>query len=134
MYTSDKTLWGYVRADAGAAAFFMLFGAVYEQFSHEVYSNMMIYAFAVPLFAGLMPVLGMLRHRRSVPEEALLLWHGGLLSLTLWCIFQGVLEIYGTTNRLTVVYPVVGALLCLAAVGTAAAIMGRRKQPDEAKR
>lgn len=97
--------------------FFILFGAVYEQFSHGVYSSGMIYAFTLPLIAGLLPVLGMIRQQRSVPEGALLLWHCGLAAFTLWMTFCGVLEIYGTTNRLTVVYPVVGLLLCLTAAG-----------------
>lgn len=40
---------------AAAAGFLAFFGAVYEHFSHEVYSYYMIYAFAIPLFLGALP-------------------------------------------------------------------------------
>jgi aspartyl/asparaginyl-tRNA synthetase len=37
-------------------------------------------------------------------------------ALTVGCIFRGILEIYGTTNRLITVYPVAAAaLMCIAA-------------------
>ena len=35
--------------------FLALFGAIYEIFSHEVYSYFMLYAFAIPLAMGLLP-------------------------------------------------------------------------------
>lgn len=43
-------------------------------------------------------------------------WNSGIAALTVGCIFRGVLEIYGTTNRLIVVYPVAaGVLMCIGA-------------------
>lgn len=40
-------------------------------------------------------------------------WDYGIAVLAVGSVFRGVLEIYGTTNRLAVVYPVAGtALLC----------------------
>ena len=43
-------------------------------------------------------------------------WFSGIAALTVGCIFRGILEIYGTTNRLITVYPVAAAaLMCVAA-------------------
>ena len=39
--------------------FCVLFGAVYEYFSHEVYSYFMIYAFVIPQVGGVLPFFGM---------------------------------------------------------------------------
>jgi hypothetical protein len=43
-------------------------------------------------------------------------WYSGLAALTVGSIFKGVLDIYGTTNKLIAVYPVVAAMLICAAV------------------
>ena len=167
-----------------AAVFCALFGAVYEIFSHGVFSFYMIYAFAFPLVLGAVPMLWMgLRtaksaeeietptgfetdtaedmwfepytakgsagtglHRVSLEEESsdsvedsveyrlnspenspeterlfhlpgsleLNAWGSGIAALTVGSIFRGVLDIYGTTNRLVIVYPVVGGTLLAA--------------------
>ena len=92
-------------------------GAVYEYFSHGVYSNYMIYAFMVPL------VLGCLLH---LGKSAEIIEAGGLASemllmtsvatLSIWSVMKGVLGIYGTSNRLTAFYPVAAAILLTASV------------------
>ena len=163
-----------------AAVFCALFGAVYEIFSHGVFSFFMIYAFAFPLVLGAVPMLWMgLRteksaeeketpmeletdtaedlwfepytpeenagtglHRVSLEEESsdsaeyrlnsrenspeperlfhlpgsleLNAWGSGIAALTVGSIFRGVLDIYGTSNRLVIVYPVVGGILLAA--------------------
>ena len=43
-------------------------------------------------------------------------WNSGLAALTAGSIFKGILDIYGTTNKLIAVYPVVAAILICAAV------------------
>jgi hypothetical protein len=43
-------------------------------------------------------------------------WYSGLAALTVGSIFKGVLDIYGTTNKLIAVYPVAAAMLICAAV------------------
>ncbi len=121
MYTSDDSsrVLYYIRLDLIAAVFFALFGAVYEAFSHEVYSYSMIYAFAVPLAAGALPLTLLLCRKKPsrMPSAAVLvLWHAGLCSFTVGLVLRGVLEIYGTTNRLMPVYPVSGAVLTAAAL------------------
>ncbi|MBO6040384.1 MAG: hypothetical protein J6P58_04170 [Oscillospiraceae bacterium] len=111
----------------GWALFLAFFGAVYEHFSHGVYSYYMLYAFALPLGLGALPwcVLS-LRRRRSPCRAAAQLWDSGVLTLAVGSVFRGVLDIYGTTNRLVIVYPAVGAALLLA--GAVRAIADRRKE------
>ena len=92
--------------------FCALFGAVYESFSHGVFSYFMLYAFAFPLVLGGLPFFLMAFSRCPLPGRAALnLYHSGIAALTVGSIFQGVLEIYGTTNRLIAVYWAAGALL-----------------------
>ena len=82
-----------------AAVLTGLFAAVYEVFSHQVYSIFMIGACLIPLLMGSLPafLIGLLgNHFPGRPTRSL---------------FQGVLEIYGTTNRLILVYPAAAALL-----------------------
>ena len=91
--------------------FCVLFGAVYEYFSHEVYSYFMIYAFVIPQAGGMLPFFGMAYLNGPLPGRlALNLYHSGIAALTIGCLFQGALEIYGTTNRLVSVYWVLGIL------------------------
>ena len=102
-------------------------GAVYELFSHGVYSYYMIYAFAVPLAVGALPNL--LAERTTVREKrnpdgvesaslSSRLQLAAVATLTTGSSMQGVLEIYGTTNRLMVTYAIVGLILLTAAIIT----------------
>ena len=102
----------------GWTVFLALFGAVYEHFSHAVYSYYMIYAFALPLIPGALLWCAMaLQPRRGLCEGAARLWDSGVLTLAVGSVFRGVLDIYGTTNRLVIVYPILGgALLAAGAV------------------
>ena len=103
----------------GAAAFTALFSAVYEHFGHGVWSAYMIFAFAIPLLLGALPAFILLNAKKEAPPSvSVKLWNCGIASFTVGSLFQGVLEIYGTTNRLIIVYPVVGAVLTSAAVVT----------------
>ena len=131
MYTSDISLKRNLLGHIAGTVFLALFGAVYELFSHEVYSYFMIYAFAVPLILGVMPYALLLISRKVPGRAALNLWNSGIAALSVGCVFRGVLEIYGTTNSLSVIYPVSGLLLLTA--GLITGIVGlKRKQnnPD----
>ena len=90
--------------------FCVLFGAVYEHFSHEVYSGYMIYAFVFPLAGGALPfaVLSLYGRIRPPGRLSLNLYNAGIAALTVGSIMEGVLEIYGTTNDLLRVYWFVG--------------------------
>lgn len=95
--------------------FLVLFGAVYEVFSHEVYSFYMLYAFAFPLVGGVLPfsVMNICRWKRYPHPLARNLYHSGIATLSIGSIVQGVLDIYGTTNSKTQVYWYVGILLVI---------------------
>ena len=112
--------------------FCAVFGAVYEIFSHGVYSTFMIFAFVFPLVGGALPffLLYLAERSRAKTERrrpysglypaipARSFYHCGIITLTLGSIMNGILDIYGTTNRLLVVYWFLGAALLLAAVST----------------
>ena len=76
----------------------------------------MVYAFAPPLLAGLW-LLG-LSGGRTLPGRLFT----RLLELAVWtaslgALAAGVVEIYGTENRLLIAYPIVSGLLLAAAAG-----------------
>ena len=119
MYTSDKPISGkryasvikaYLLATVGCA----LFGAVYELFSHEVWSCFMICAFALPLLLGAIPFFLLRKRGKSFPGRAADLIHAGVAALTVGSILQGALEIYGTSNPLTLAHWAVGGALTAA--------------------
>ncbi len=116
MYTSDKpasdrcyaaVIGTYLLSTVSCA----IFGAVYELFSHEVYSCFMICAFAFPLLLGAIPFFLMKKRGKPFPGKAAELVHAGVAALTVGSVLQGVLEIYGTSNPLTISYWVAGGTL-----------------------
>lgn len=97
-----------------AAMFCALFGAVYEIFSHGVFSFYMIYAFAFPLFLGCFPYLILsIKGIRKVNTISDIVYNFSIAILTIGSMVCGVLEIYGTTNDLTNIYWLVGIILFL---------------------
>ena len=116
MYTSvnqrkKHILWHFI-----AAVFFAVFGMVYELFSHGVFSPFMAFAFTIPLVAGAILQSILLKTKVQIPALALRLWNYAIALLTVGSIWKGVLDIYGTTNRLIVYYPIFGGILLLLAV------------------
>lgn len=101
-----------------AAAALLGFGLVYECFSHQVYSSFMLGAFLLPLLLGALPcaLLERAPHRFRPGALTRCFWGSGIAALSAGSLFRGVLEIYGTTNRLGAVYWWAGGLLCLAAL------------------
>lgn len=98
--------------DLTAALFCALFGAVYEIFGHGVYSYGMIYAFVFPLALGVTPMLFIMMLRAPYPNRfARSVYHAGIAALTVGSLVSGALEIYGTTNPLTLVYWIAGGAL-----------------------
>ena len=96
--------------------FLVLFGAVYEMFSHGVFSFFMLYAFAVPLVFGVTLYLVLLFLGKYPDRVFLNLWNSAIAAFSAGCVFQGVLEIYGTTNSLMIVYPIAGCVLAASAL------------------
>ncbi len=108
-----KRVFGYLLA----ALFVALFGAVYEYFGHGVYSYFMIYAFAIPLVFGAVPFMAIGLFEVIIPSEnTVKLWGYGVATLTIGAMMRGVLDIYGTTNKLMIVYPVAAVVLIIAAM------------------
>lgn len=105
----EKTAFGYFLV----ALFYALFGAVYEVFSHDVYSFYMLYAFGFPLVGGTLPFWLFARGSGKCYPGGVScrLYHAGIATLTVGSIVRGILDIYGTTNRLTAVYFIAGVLL-----------------------
>ena len=88
-----------------------IFGAVYEFFSHGVYSYYMLYAFMIPFLGGTVYFYGILYFRSKIPGcIARRFQHFGILTLTVGCVVYGILEIYGTTNHLVKIYFIVGEM------------------------
>ena len=115
---SDEKLDKISKIYLGISAFCIIFAAIYEYFSHEVYSAFMIFAFLIPFLGGTVVFYTIKRFATStMPGESLVsLYNCGIATLTVGSIFQGVLEIYGTTNSLVNVYLVVGAMLIISSV------------------
>lgn len=97
------------------AVFCIVFGAIYEAFSFGVFSYFMIYAFAAPLAAGIAEMILYLRHRQA-SRVFLNLLNSAAVTAALGSLAAGVVEIYGTENRLLVIYPIVTGVLLVAAV------------------
>ena len=121
--------------------------AIYGLFSHGVYSYFMTYAFMIPLLAGAMPHLMTALKDRTENGSAGKISFGMspegsnnrmphitaadiqtavVATLTAGSIMKGVLDIYGTTNRLLIAYPVI-AVLILAAAVAAKLVPGKEK-------
>mgnify|MGYP007049652098 CR=1 FL=1 len=92
------------------AIFCALFGIIYEQFSHGVYSGYMIFAFAFPLVGGTFPfaILSLFVHGLLPGRLSRFLYNAGIAALTVGSMMKGILEIYGTTNDLLKIYQFAG--------------------------
>ncbi len=101
-----------------AAVFTALFGAVYEFFSHQVYSMFMLLAFLVPLLGGVLPISLLIESDENRRPGVLsrCLYGSAVAVFTAGSLFQGILEIYGTTSYLSRVYWISGALLLMFAL------------------
>lgn len=115
MYTSDKkTLSRAAMRYALTAALCAAVSGVYECFSHGVVSAYMLCAFVPPLLLGCGGCAAAETFGRRHGEWSASLWALGVASLSVGCFVRGALEIYGTANPLTMVYPAAGLLLLLA--------------------
>ncbi len=112
---SRDAVWRNAMGELIFAAGCALFGGIYEVFSFGVFSFFMIYAFAVPLIMALF-MLSVFRRERAVPGRFISLLHMTSVTAALGCIATGVVEIYGVDNHLLYVYPVLCAVLFIAAL------------------
>lgn len=115
------------------SAFCALFGGIYEVYSHGVYSYSMIYAFAIPLVMGAIPSLVMAMLSRPCKVSVSFdLYIFAIATATVESILKGVLEIYGTSSRLMVLFVIFETALLLSAVIFAVAdrLKNRRKREN----
>jgi peptidoglycan/LPS O-acetylase OafA/YrhL len=94
------------------ALFCAAFSAVYEIFSHGVYSLAMIFLFIWPLLLGALPCFFLEKKNMAMPGR---LYQDGIVILTLASLIAGILEIYGTSSPYTV--PFFWAGIAVAAIG-----------------
>ena len=110
LYTSGKSLKTNIIFSLAATIFFAVFGGIYEYFGHDIYSFYMIYAFMIPLLFGLLPYIIMLFKKIEIKKTAAKWWNLTIITFTLYSVIKGVLEIYGTTNKLSIVYLFLGLI------------------------
>ena len=111
---NNKRLQKHLIGSIISALFCALFAAVYEAFSFGVYSYFMLFACVIPLSGCSLPYSIITFKNRDIPHiTALHLWNSGIATLTVGSIIQGVIEIYGTTNHLTVIYAIAGGAFCI---------------------
>lgn len=110
------------------ALFCALFSAVYEYYSHGVYSNYMVYLFMFPLLGGVLPFscIGLIKPLRFPLSAAKRLYNSGVASLTVGSCVRGVLDIYGTSSDYVLVYWILGALMM--GLGLALYLLGPRQK------
>ena len=113
----------------GFTLFIGLFSAVYEHFSFGVYSPYMMLAFLIPFVLGFLPAFILAYSNLRIGRLASNLQYAGVITLTIGMIMRGVLEIYGTTNQLTIWYFIAGSVLIILAAMTAGLRLLRRMCP-----
>ena len=118
MSTSVSLLKKHLVFNLAGTLFLVLFGAVYEMFSHGVFSFYMLYAFSIPLVFGVTLYLILLFLRKYPDRVFLNLWNSAIAAFSAGSVFKGVLEIYGTTNSLVIVYPICGYILAVSALAS----------------
>ena len=112
--SAKKSLFIYI----GVTIFAGIFSLVYELFSHQVYSNTMIYWFAIPLVIGAVPnLIATINPRLDVGSA----WQKtmqafAVATLSIGSILQGIVEIYGTTNSLINYFFIAGGAFLLISI------------------
>ena len=107
----------------GITAFIALFGFVYEQFSHDVHTFYMWFAWIWPLGFGFIPYLlfYLLPIKRIPGTISECVYNFGVAMLTMRSIYKGVIIIYNTTGEamilaytiIAIVSLLIGAILYL---------------------
>ncbi|MBR4812611.1 MAG: hypothetical protein IKZ69_01750 [Lachnospiraceae bacterium] len=99
----------------GVTAFVGLFSAIYDHYGRGVHSKPMIFAFQFPLVMGVLPafLLSLVKALKKVEYASAVrvgvnLYVSGVATLTMGSLATGVVEIFGTTNRLLKYYWIVG--------------------------
>lgn len=112
-----KSLYLYI----GITIFIGLFGTVYEMFSNNVFSPAMYLAWIIPCILGVGVYLALaFAPIDKVPGTLTeCIYNFGVAMLTVRSIFIGVVDIYGTTNRMMLATYTVLSIVFLAIGGSA---------------
>ena len=112
-----KSLYIYI----GVTIFIGLFGAIYEMNSNNVFSPAMYLAWIIPFILGVGVYLVLTYAPvKQVPGTLIeCIYNFGVAMLTVRSIFIGVIEIYGTTNRVMLTIYTVLSIVFLAIGGSA---------------
>jgi len=90
----------------------ILFSIIYELFSHGVISIFMCSSFIFPTILLIENLI--IRNKKiRIKINSHNLFKSSILTFTIYFIILGVLEIYGTTNKLVIIYPIIGLSLLL---------------------
>ena len=92
--------------------FTLIFGIIYEQYSHEVYSKYMMYAFLIP-FIGLIISYIFKVFKINISKISFDLLDMTIMTFTIGSIIKGVLEIYGTSSKYINCYLYAGIVLTI---------------------
>ena len=97
----------------------LIIGAVYELFSHQVYSPFMYLMFMIPLLLGVLPNLAarILDKSFITSKDARATYKLGILTLIFGSFLKGVLDIYGTNSVYPVLYLPAAIVLIIVALG-----------------
>lgn len=102
--------------------------AIYEHFSHQVYSVYMVGLCLIPFVLGVIPNLLILHFsslRKSNPWQKLI--HAfAVATLTVGSALQGIIDIYGTMSPIIGYFFIAGGVLLLASFGLFVATSGRK--------
>lgn len=97
--------------NGAGAVFWAVFGAIYEYFSHSVYSYFMIYAFA-PLMLSSLIYLCVYRFWKVPPKRMTRnLFTAFAATASVGMAAKGVVVIFGSTNRLLPIYLILASLM-----------------------
>lgn len=99
----------------GFSVFVLIFGIIYEMFSHGVISYYMIFAFLIPLINFLINII-FISGKIKINKLSKNLFSMSICSFTFLSIIKGVLDIYGTTNNLIFIYLIVGLILLVPSI------------------
>ena len=99
----------------GFTFFVLIFGIIYEIFSHGVISYFMIFAFLIPLIDFIMNCF-LIKTKIKMCLLSKNLSSMSICTFTFYSIMKGFLNIYGTTNNLVIVYLVFGLILFISSL------------------
>lgn len=99
----------------GFSIFTLVFGIIYEMFSHGVISLFMILAFLIPLI-NLITNIIFINRKIKITKLSKNFFSMSIYTFTFFSVIKGVLDIYGTTNNLIISYLIVGILLLVSSI------------------